>query len=193
MRKILPFLLACVVGFASCTDDKPCDADAEKALDDREAALNQREADIAARERALGMNATNSSSQDGASSGTYNGTNASAGNNRANVVVNDPSNGRRTRKPTEVRTAYRKPNSSFPGQYPESSERLLTADDLVHTSTFGKKVMLNEIYARHGMIFTDPELKRHFAQESWYKGTMKNVDKLLTATERKNIAFISSN
>lgn len=79
-----------------------------------------------------------------------------------------------------------------PGQYPEGSDRLLTEKDLEHLTPWGMKVMQNEIYARHGLVFKDASLKKHFRKEKWYKGkqrSMKNIR--LTDTESQNIAFIN--
>lgn len=76
------------------------------------------------------------------------------------------------------------------GFYPEGSQRKLTENDIKHLSPWGHKVMLNEIYARHGMIFADAALKRHFKRQKWYKGTSKNVYKQLSAIEKQNVAFL---
>jgi hypothetical protein len=78
-----------------------------------------------------------------------------------------------------------------PGQYPESSERLLTEQDLEHVTPWGMKVMQNEIYARHGYIFKEAALRKHFRKEKWYKGKERNMKNIkLTDTEVQNIAFI---
>jgi hypothetical protein len=108
---------------------------------------------------------------------------------RTSTEVSANTRSRTVRPPAEPRVAYRKP-IYLPGQYPEASERTLTASDLEHKSDWGKKVMMNEIYARHGLIFTEPDLKRHFNGESWYRGTKKNVDSKLSSVERQNIALI---
>ncbi len=76
------------------------------------------------------------------------------------------------------------------GFYPEGSQRKLTENDIKHLSPWGHKVMLHEIYARHGMIFTDAALKRHFKRQKWYKGASKNVYKKLSAIEKQNVAFL---
>jgi hypothetical protein len=91
------------------------------------------------------------------------------------------------------KASYKTPTLSFPGQYPESSERALTLTDLAHLTPWGKKVMMNEIYARHGYVFPDKDLKKHFDKETWYKGTQKNFNKLkLTELEKQNIAFLNA-
>ena len=98
----------------------------------------------------------------------------------------------RNRRTQKSQTSRRKiPASRFPGQFPESSERLLTDRDVEHQTSWGMRVMMNEIYARHGYVFKDADLRKHFRREKWYKGTEKNLKKIkLTDIEIQNIAFI---
>lgn len=79
------------------------------------------------------------------------------------------------------------------GNYPEGSNRLLTQKDIQHISSWGYKILLNEIYARHGMSFTDREIQEHFNNQPWYKTGRKNVDKSLSVLEKQNIEFLKSN
>lgn len=48
----------------------------------------------------------------------------------------------------------------------------------------------NEIYARHGKIFKDKELKRYFSSFDWYKPDPKYSDKSLNEVEKQNVAAI---
>lgn len=51
----------------------------------------------------------------------------------------------------------------------------------------------NEIYARHGYIFKNPELQEFFESKSWYVPISKNVsDKELNDYERANVKLILS-
>ena len=78
-----------------------------------------------------------------------------------------------------------------PGQYPESSERLLTQRDIEHQTPWGMKVMMNEIYARHGYVFKDAVLRKHFRGEKWYRGKERRLSAIkLSDTEVMNVAFI---
>jgi hypothetical protein len=86
-----------------------------------------------------------------------------------------------------------KKSSLLPGQFPESSERLITEKDVEHQTPWGMKVMLNEIYARQGYIFKDADLRKHFAKEKWYKGKERSLNKIkLTRMEVQNIEFIKN-
>lgn len=81
-------------------------------------------------------------------------------------------------------------NKLTAGYFPESSDRKLEEKDVVYLSEWGRKLILNEIYARHGMIFTDESLRKHFRKQKWYRAKARNVTKMLTKTEKYNIAFL---
>ena len=76
------------------------------------------------------------------------------------------------------------------GDFPETSTRLLTPEDLEGKDKLTLRYMRNEIYARHGYIFKDPELRDHFEHQYWYLGQYHDVSSKLTAIERKNVALI---
>lgn len=78
------------------------------------------------------------------------------------------------------------------GYYPEASTRLLTEDDIKYLTEWGHKVMLNEIYARHGKVFTTQDLIDHFNTQTWYKGDKTKVTDLLTDIEQQNVEFLNN-
>lgn len=59
-----------------------------------------------------------------------------------------------------------------------------------HLSLYDIEYMKNELYARHGLIFKDPEWRKIFSGQKWYKPTSNNVDSKLTPLEKKNLRFI---
>jgi hypothetical protein len=73
---------------------------------------------------------------------------------------------------------------------PDSSDRLLSADELGNYSALELRIARNEIFARHGLRFTDPALRAHFGQFSWYRATTDNVS--LSPTEKANVALLKS-
>ncbi len=76
---------------------------------------------------------------------------------------------------------------------PESSIRLLTQEEVKSLSAEKLRIARNEIYARHGRIFTSEDLKTYFESKSWYKGTVaaENFDeKLLNSYEKENIVLL---
>ncbi len=76
------------------------------------------------------------------------------------------------------------------GDYPELSERKLSPEELTGVSEDEKKYMRNEIYMRHGYIFTDEELLIHFAFYPCYEPKYLNVNKYLTEIEKYNIKLL---
>lgn len=195
MNKLIYALsLLSLLTFSSCQeeDEQPCDPAKEQALAEREAELDRREAELLARERALGMNYDGGGSVAQGSQG--NGATGTAGAS-AGIRSNNRYSGknRYANVPEDGRSVAYKQARYLPGQFPEASERLLTTADIEHETAWGKKVMLNEIYARHGLNFSDADLRRHFNGESWYKGGKKNVDKMLSDVEKQNIEFLKKN
>ena len=78
---------------------------------------------------------------------------------------------------------------------PDSSTRYLSVDDLAGLSKEELKLARNEIFARHGRIFNDPDLQSYFEAQPWYTGTISAddfSDDMLSDIERDNIALIRS-
>lgn len=51
----------------------------------------------------------------------------------------------------------------------------------------------NEIYARHGYIFNDAEIRAYFEKKPWYTGTVKSEDfssSVFNDYEYKNVTFL---
>lgn len=59
---------------------------------------------------------------------------------------------------------------------PESSTRYLTKSDLAGLTAEECRLARNEIYARHGRIFNDEGLQRHFEAFAWYYPTIQPDD-----------------
>jgi hypothetical protein len=52
------------------------------------------------------------------------------------------------------------------------------------------RVLRNEVYARHGRVFKDPELQKYFLAQAWYKPNPDFKDDMLNAIEAKNLTKI---
>jgi hypothetical protein len=76
------------------------------------------------------------------------------------------------------------------GDYTFASRIPLTDDIVFPYSKEELKMIRNEIYARHGYIFSNPVVKKYFEAKSWYKPTQPDVSGLLSEIERLNIAQI---
>ena len=77
---------------------------------------------------------------------------------------------------------------------PDADRRAYTAADIRSMPLQVVCYAKNEIYARHGRKFDDPELQAYFNSQSWYKGTIDpgSFDTMsLSQTERTNIELIT--
>ena len=81
------------------------------------------------------------------------------------------------------------PQSASPAQVlPDSSVRPLGPGDLAGLSPAQLRLARNEIYARRGRIFQDPNLARHFARYPWYRPVAHEVE--LGPVEAANVRLI---
>jgi hypothetical protein len=76
------------------------------------------------------------------------------------------------------------------GQYPQSSKRLLTEDDVANMMKEDLEIMRNEIFARHGYCFKKKHLREQFEDKDWYIPNSVDIKDDLTEIEKKNIALI---
>ena len=74
------------------------------------------------------------------------------------------------------------------GRYPITRVRKLTHQDMQYLTDWEYRIMRNEIYARHGYIFSSADLREYFGRQSWYYPTTKNVT--LNSIEQYNVNFI---
>ena len=76
---------------------------------------------------------------------------------------------------------------------PGSDSRYLTESDVSGLSDWELLLARNEIYARHGRKFDDPDIRAYFESKSWYNGTIDpdNFDaSVFNVYEKANIEFI---
>ncbi|HSK70220.1 MAG TPA: YARHG domain-containing protein [Pyrinomonadaceae bacterium] len=66
----------------------------------------------------------------------------------------------------------------------------ITAEMLEGLFVEDLRVLRNEIYARRGRVFKDPELQKYFAAQPWYQPNPDFKDEMLSETESKNLAVI---
>jgi hypothetical protein len=77
---------------------------------------------------------------------------------------------------------------------PAQMLRPLTRSELERKSTRELRILRNEIYARHGRRFDDPDLRSYFEAQRWYRGAHAPAqfrDEWLTPVERANAMLIS--
>ena len=78
------------------------------------------------------------------------------------------------------------------GQYPYTSMKLVLPSELDYFSKAQLRVMRNEIYARHGYVFSSADLKAHFSKMSWYKPLNDNSKVHLSQLEQLNVDLIKA-
>ena len=80
------------------------------------------------------------------------------------------------------------------GKYPEASLRHLKINDFKGKSKSELRLMRNEMFARHGYIFSTEDIQNYFEKQSWYHGNITDGDevymKRFSDIERRNIHFI---
>ena len=73
------------------------------------------------------------------------------------------------------------------------SERAISDSDVANKSATELDIMRNEVFARYGRRFKDPELQSYFNMQPWYKPIYepdKFPEGLLTQTEQQNLEYI---
>jgi hypothetical protein len=78
------------------------------------------------------------------------------------------------------------------GQYPYTSMKLVLPSQLDFFTKAQLRVMRNEIYARHGYVFSSADLKAHFSKMSWYKPLNDNSKVQLSQLEQLNVDLIKA-
>lgn len=79
------------------------------------------------------------------------------------------------------------------GYIAESSQRSVTESDVAGMSYNDLQMAINEIYARHGRKFSDPNIQSYFDSQPWYQGTVEPDafdSSVFSATEGQNIQYL---
>ena len=87
-------------------------------------------------------------------------------------------------------SSYTRNPSSIPGRFPQASQRILRVSDVQTFSKDDLKIMRNEIFARHGLIFQTNEMRTYFQNQNWYAPKHNDVSTMLTDIEKSNIQLI---
>ena len=78
--------------------------------------------------------------------------------------------------------------------FPDSDKKYLSEDEVRAKTVGDLMVGRNEIFARHGYMFEDANLKSHFESTSWYQGTVDssefNSEQVFNEFEKKNVELI---
>lgn len=74
--------------------------------------------------------------------------------------------------------------------FPDSSTRRLTRSDIEGLGPATLRIARNEIFARKGRRFRDPDLVSHFSQFAWYRPVANEVQ--LSRIEQANVALLAA-
>ncbi len=95
---------------------------------------------------------------------------------------------------TAPTTTTTKANSSTGREFiADSDTRYLTNADVAGMDDWTLMMAINEIYARHGRIFNDADVRTYFENLDWYEGTIapENFsDDMLSAVELANVQLL---
>lgn len=73
----------------------------------------------------------------------------------------------------------------------DSDKRKLTLDDIFDLNVYQIDLARNEIYARHGYVFKNPEYENYFNTKSWYSPNPTFNEDDLSSIEKQNAVFLS--
>lgn len=82
--------------------------------------------------------------------------------------------------------------------FPQSSSAYLTSAEVSALSIYDMYLARNEIYARHGRIFNNEDLRQYFSTKSWYTPTYQPADfdarqeSIFNDFEKENVRLIQS-
>ena len=88
-------------------------------------------------------------------------------------------------------------SGNFVGEkYPQTRERILSESDIASWDFAAVRYAINEIYARHGYAFQNPDIRRRFETFSWYHSkpgvSMEDLEKhQLSRVEMANAQLLS--
>ena len=96
-----------------------------------------------------------------------------------------------TTKTVKTKKVKKIANVVWGTDYDYLSTRYIDYDDISGYDRGQIRVLKNSIYARHGRIFKDAELREYFEQQSWYRGYRKEIPAgEFNKYENANIAFL---
>lgn len=103
------------------------------------------------------------------------------------VELDNDLNGQRERFKSQSSVEKNLPGSVLA----DSSHRKLKVDEVMAMSPEKLRSAQNEIYARHGHPFKNPDLKAHFEKMPWYKARPEFSEKDFSWIEQRNIQILN--
>ena len=125
--------------------------------------------------------------------GTDDEKNSAYDDPNANVLTTEATTQATTQATTEATTQATTEEEKNEYMLKNSSSEYLAVSDIAGMSKEQCRIARNEIYARHGRLFDDPELQAYFNSCSWYSGYIAPSDfdeSVLNDYERSNLELI---
>ncbi|MDR0880739.1 MAG: YARHG domain-containing protein [Clostridioides sp.] len=110
------------------------------------------------------------------------------------INTNKPSadkQGSETTEPAQTSTTTEASRKDDGYLFPSDTE-YITEKDVEGRSKDAIALMRNEIYARHGYVFSKQKYRDYFGTKSWYKENKNFSEDSLNKVEKKNAEFLSS-
>ncbi|MBQ1838350.1 MAG: YARHG domain-containing protein [Ruminococcus sp.] len=109
------------------------------------------------------------------------------------ATTRPPATTPKTTQPTTVAGTNTPSNQDY--LLPDSASKELNRNDLAPFDRDTLNLALNEIFARHGRKFSDPDINAYFRSKSWYRPTVSAKDfdmSILNRYENYNINLITN-
>lgn len=89
------------------------------------------------------------------------------------------------------------PSQAAPGEkYPQTKTRLLKSSEIKKMAPEQRRYALNEIFARHGLLFGDMKLRKQFLPFKWYRPepgqTTAQTRQQFNSYERRNVERLAA-
>lgn len=80
-------------------------------------------------------------------------------------------------------------------RYPQTLDASLSFDDVTGLNSAQLRYAINEMYARHGLVFRDKQIQRNFERMKWYSPqaslTPAEIEERFTPLERANLEILA--
>lgn len=99
------------------------------------------------------------------------------------------------KEPTNAAEGKKQEEAAREYIFPDSDRRYLTEKEVRGIDAGELRIARNELFARHGYIFQDEEMRQYFESQQWYSGTIEagqfDFDTDLNDYEKKNAELIN--
>lgn len=110
------------------------------------------------------------------------------------LIVEETTDSEGQKEPEDIQNIEKEEKMRAEYIFPDSDKKYLSEDEVRSVDTEKMALGRNEIFARHGYIFTNETYAEYFESKSWYQGTVSadqfNADQEFNDFEKKNVELI---